>query len=54
VDSAAVAGDKCARFELPAGRWRFGGTLPQMPVTIQESEKNLVTPVNYITLKVMP
>jgi hypothetical protein len=54
VDSATVAGDKCARFELPPGRWRFGGTLPRMLATIQESEKTLVTPVNYITLKVLP
>lgn len=44
----------CCSFELPEGEWRFNGSLPNSPPTIEEHKRKLRIPVAYVTLKVIP
>jgi len=46
--------EMCCTFELPEGRWRFGGVLPQSPPSITNHERTLRAPVAYVKLEVAP
>jgi hypothetical protein len=43
----------CA-FSLNEGRWRFTGSLPNSPPSIQRVERTIRVPVAYVTLEVTP
>jgi len=44
----------CCMFELPEGKWRFGGVLPASPPSITIHERTLRAPVAYVKLEVAP
>jgi hypothetical protein len=54
IDTSTITQEKCGRFELDAGRWKFTGTLAQQPPSIRELERHVTLPVAYITLDVVP
>jgi hypothetical protein len=47
-------GEMCCMFELPEGKWRFGGVLPASPPSITIHERTLRAPVAYVKLEVAP
>jgi hypothetical protein len=47
-------GEMCCTFELPEGKWRFGGVLPVSPPNITNHERTLRAPVAYVKLEVAP
>jgi hypothetical protein len=54
IDTGTITTEKCGRFDVNAGRWKFTGTLPQQPPSIRELERHITLPVAYIKLDVVP
>jgi Caspase domain len=54
IDTSTVPNEKCGRFEVYEGRWKFTGTFPQQPPSIKDHERHITLPVAYITLEIVP
>ena len=55
IDTSTITSEKCGRFDVDAGRWKFAGTVPQQPPsTIKDLERHITLPVAYIKLDVAP
>jgi Caspase domain len=55
IDTSTIATERCGRFDVDAGRWRFAGNISQQPpTTIKALERHIILPVAYVKLDVVP